>query len=204
MDMATLARAGVGRARARRPRVVVAAVALICVAGAFVCWRVWSSRAVAGVHVTWDGDPVCHGTELRPRSRAIEWTPEMSCVITVAVRNDGPATVRITDIVLPFVGPGGGAVVVAAPVAGFTPATGPHHDIDASLALDHRVEPGTTWTFPTRLVFRSDGCTDAGTFGVPHWPRVTVSARGRGVEIPSEQRLTIHSRHQNPGCRMEN
>jgi len=187
----------------RRRRALIVAVALIgLVAAGVVSWRIWSGRGVDGVQVSWVGEPVCRGTSLR-HGHAIEWSRHMSCVVTVAVHNRGPATVKVTRAVLPYLGPGGGAVVRAASVDGRTPVADADEDVHAALALDHHVAPGATWTFPVRITYRPDGCTDAGTFWVRRWPTVEVTARGRDARILSDRTLTIHSSHQNPGCDMD-
>lgn len=190
--------------RSRRRRIVIAVavgLAVLLTIGGYAGWRAWAARAVDGVHVGWLGEPVCTGTTLRPNGHAIEWAREMSCVVTVVVRNDGPAGVRVTGVVLPYVGPGGGSVIKAAPIDGQSPAPVTRSDIDAALDLTHSIEAGETWTFRTRLVFRPDGCTSAGTLSLHHWPTVGVSARGRDALVLSNRSLVVHSSRQNPGCR---
>lgn len=191
--------------RPRRRRLVIAVVlglAVLVAFGGYEAWRAWSARAVEGVHVRWVDEPICTGTSLRPQSRAIEWARDMSCVITVAVHNEGPAAVRVTSAVLPYLGPGGGPVVQTGPIDGRTPGSDPADDLHATLDLGHRIEPGATWTFRTRVVFRPDGCAGQGTLSLHHWPAVNVVARGREALVPSDRSLTVHSSRQNPGCRM--
>ncbi len=189
---------GRGEASKRRRRAIALGLVAAAVVG-LVSWRLWTSHALGSVQVAWSGEPVCEGTSLRRDGHTIEARPDMSCVITVTVRNDGPVSVHLRRAVLPFAGPEGGPVIEAAEIDDRRPAA--DDGIDAAVTLDRDLDPGETWTFRTRVVFRDDGCTDGGTFTAHAWPTVEVSHLGRQDDVVSKRNLSIHRARQNSGCR---
>lgn len=182
----------------------VGAVGILLVIGLVAGgWVLWTSRAMSAVEVGWRGEPDCSGATLERDGHTIKAQDGMSCVITVEVRNTGGRTVHLDRAVLPFLGPGGGAVVRAGEIDGRDPAPAvAANDIDARIDLDHDLEGGETWTFRTLVVFRKNGCTSAGTGSFYGWPVVEIATLGRHGTATSSQELTYSRERQNPGCRM--
>jgi hypothetical protein len=181
----------------RSTLVVVAAIAAVIVS--VTAWWMWTSHVTGSIAVRWADEPTCTGTSLRPDGHTIEARPGMSCTITVTVRNDGPVAVHLDNALLPFFGPDGGAVVRAGSIDGVRPE-GIGSEIDATMALDHKLASGESWTFRTRAVFRDDGCTAAGTMTIDGWPTVRAEYLGRSVDVSADRRFTLHASRQNPGC----
>jgi hypothetical protein len=187
------------RRRDRRP--VLALVGLVVVAlVAAGGWWGWTSYAVSGLEVAWDGAPSCTGTKPARDGHAFEVSEEMRCDITVTVRNTGPVSLRLDRATLPFVGPDGGSVLEAVPVDGRAPTRAAESAIDAVVPLDHTLGSGESWSFRVRIAFRDDGCTDAGRLSFHDWPAITASSLGRDLDVVASESLVAVSERQNPGC----
>ncbi|WP_296604599.1 hypothetical protein [Nocardioides sp.] len=189
--------------RRAAPAVMVLVAAVLVVGLGSGVWVWGSSRAISDVEVAWRGAPECTGTRLEKDHHTIRAQPGMACVITVEVHNTGRRGVQLDSAVLPYLGPGGGAVVRAGEIDGRTPiAASVADDIDARVELDHHLDAGETWTLRTLVVFRADGCTDAGAVTFYEWPALVVRSWGRDGTVASPQDLVVSRERQNPGCRM--
>lgn len=152
---------------------VAVAVAFGAVVGFFAI-----GTSISKVKIT-AGSPVCTGTEVRDRPPAMELRPEMKCVVPVTLRNAGRLAVNLGQIVLPFMGPGGGPAVQVKTWEGGEPEG---VDIDAVFDLDRRLEPGDSWETEVSYEFRPQGCTSRGTFSA-NLMEVQCSAWGRSVRV---------------------
>ena len=181
--------------------VLLAAVLVVGLGSGVWVWG--SSRAISDVEVAWRGEPACTGTGLEKDHHTIRAQQGMACVITVEVHNTGRWGVHLDRAVLPYLGPGGGGVVRAGEIDGRAPRpASTADDVDARIELDHHLDAGETWTFRTLVVFRADGCTDAGTGTFYGWPALVVRSWGRDGTVASPHDLVFSRERQNPGCRM--
>lgn len=185
----------------RRPVVWCVAVAALVAVG-IGSWFAWTSMVASSLEVAWQGEPVCSGTDLARDAHTIRAEAEMSCVITVEVRNAGRQDVHLDTAVLPYLGPDGGSVLEAAEIDGRQPTADGRDTVDARVELGHDLGAGDTWTFRTLVVFRDDGCTDAGTGHFDGWPAVRFEALGRDGSAAAPDELAYTRRSQNPGCTM--
>lgn len=185
----------------KRRGLLLAGALVVAAALGLASWWTWTSVAIGGITVTSTDEPSCTGTTLGKNGQTIEVNRAMSCVIAVTVRNDGPATLRLDNAELPYLGPRGGPAVRAVEVDGREPESAPGSlGIDAAVPLAHALGPGESWTFRTRITYRPRGCTAPGSFTVSDWPGVQVSYLGRAGVIHGDRDFVIRTRKQNPGC----
>jgi hypothetical protein len=130
---------------------------------------------------------------------AVEARPAMHCTLQVQIINRGRLTVTLNKLVLPYLGPGTGTVVQAAPVNGIEPRTVPDDSIDAEYRIGRSLPPGKTRTVTVAFVYHESGCMAAGAVGLDHWPRLEASVLGRTGVVNGTDTLTISSSHQISG-----
>ena len=194
--------------------IVGALVGLAALAG---LWAVASSvlRAQVEVH---SSRPDCDGTrvvgkDLGDGFSGHEWVPAMQlrpgmrCTVTVRVRNGGPVAVRLEEVVLPYMGPDGGAAARSRIMDGrrFRSLSDPTGDrLDARFARHDRIGPGGTVRFTVTYEFRPQGCDEGGTLWMRDQPRLFVSALGHRGEVDGHSTIAFTSTAQSdssPGCR---
>lgn len=148
------------------------------------------------VTVAWQGEPSCTGTDVvRGRIqdqpvRAMRLVPGMSCQVSVRVVNEGWMPVRVEQVRLPFMGPGGGAAVRVRRLDGERPDRSVDR-IDATFPREVGLRPTETDDLVLRFTFRPRGCTAQGLFSVNDFPTVTVSALGLSGERTAEDRAVF-------------
>jgi hypothetical protein len=183
------------RAR-RRPRfafVLLSALALSLVAGV-TWWTVAGSRINAVDVVALPDGVACTEGEVVPVPRdeltpdqglspAVQATPGLACSVGLIVVNNGGSDVRLERLVVPVMGPRGGAGVQIVTVAPFgnvqQEATGDDGGIDAVVQTDTVLAAGEKLLVTLQLSFRDDGCNSPGTTTTPGGPLVHVTALGR-------------------------
>jgi hypothetical protein len=188
---------------------VAAAGGLWVAAGAFL-------RSQVVVH---GSPPVCTGTKVVSADLdddpyqsdpvpAMQLRPGMRCTVTVSVRNGGPAPVRVTQVVLPFMGPAGAAgaqvrTMDGRPARSLREPDG-SRSIDALLPRADRVGAGDVVRFTVTYEFRPQGCDMGGTLWIRRTPTVVVSALGRRGDVDGDATTAFRSTHESdasPGCR---
>lgn len=184
--------AGAGRVRGRRRVVAAVALAVLVVGAAVAGWMAVAADRLDHVVVR-SGVPRCAGTEVVPRRgfgleqvQAIRIREQMVCTLPVRVVNRGERPVDLERMVLPFMGPGGGAGARVEQLDGrapLGPASYRNGRIDAVFPLGSTLAAGERARFEVELTFRPRGCTSpGGLMTVGGMPRVVVSALGRTGE----------------------
>ena len=193
---------GVGRREIMVSAVVLMVLALV----ALLAWRIASAQVRDEVAVGWSGPVACTGTtvdEVRHRADGreipvVRLREGMRCTVPVQVSNDSAASVTVTRVVLPIMGPSGTQAVRVVELEGASPTR--LRATDAVFRPGRRVEPGKTYGFDVELEFRPPpaGCTERGLLVVEGLPRVTVLALGRAGVVRAEE--TIGFRGTAPGA----
>lgn len=191
------------RRRRRRVRRVGGLATAVLAAGGWV----WIADAQRDrVSVTWSGPVTCTGTDLvRAEAagapvRAARLVPGMACKVAVQVRNDGWFPVALEQVVLPTMGPGGGAAVQVRRLDGQTPVPGSADAVDATFAREATLRPTQTDDFVVRFTFRPEGCTAPGTLLVEGLPEVTVSALGLAEDRSGEETAAFRGTRRSDAC----
>lgn len=143
-------------------------VALLLVGLGVTWWQV-TEKAVDAVEVRTVQAPRCTGTTIERRSprtgagprSTILLSPRMACHLELDVVNTGRLPVHLDDLVLPLMGPDGGAAVrvKAVRVGERLPLQG---GIAAVAALDRWLAAEEALRVEVDYVFRPRGCTEAG------------------------------------------
>lgn len=191
------------RRRRRRTSLVGALVVVVLAAGTWV-WVADAQRDHTSV--TWSGPVTCTGTDLvRVRLdggpvRAMRLVPGMACTVAVRVRNDGWFPVSVEQVVLPYMGPEGGAAVQVRRLDGQRADPGATDAIDATFTRQATLRPTQTDDFVVRFTFRPDGCTAPGTMFVRGLPEVTVSALGLAERRSAEETAAFRGTRKSDAC----
>jgi hypothetical protein len=109
------------------------------------------------------GEDVAPGTVVRIQAR-----PGTSCRVPVTVRNDGPHTVTLRDLVFPAThldSDGNHGALVVTGRSGGT-ATGEPDSNDAVLDVDEEIAPGEAWSDVVTIETNPHGCVSAGDWWV--------------------------------------
>lgn len=185
-------------------------VAALILAGV-LAWQSVAASAADEVDV-WTGPPRCQGV-LGVRTAHGESGPQQivmlgkgteakdfRCTVTVFVANRSGRTLHLDRVVLPIMGPRGGAVVRVDSTG--DPSIWSHEggDIDAVQELDLDVGGGDRTSFQVDYVFRPGGCTTSGT----QWTRAELlaSVLGREVALPAPHAFAFSHSGRTPGCRL--
>lgn len=201
-------------AAARRLTLLVGVGVLLVALLAGVSWWAMASARRDAVEVLWDdrdgrGAPVtCRGTTVPERAlgeglgRApvLRLRPGMDCTLTFLVRNGGSSAVHLDAIVLPYLGPEGGAQVQVTGLDGLWFARR-HSDggLDAAYRVDSELGPGQTRRFTAHFAFREEGCS-AGTPWIEDFPRVRVEALGTAEQVGAARTIAFSGAGTGPGC----
>lgn len=201
-------------AATRRLTLILGVGFLMAVLLACVSWWAMASARRGAVEVLWDdrdgrAAPVtCRDTTVRERAlgeglgRApvLRLRPGMDCTLTFLVRNDGSSAVHLDAVVLPYLGPEGGAQVQVAGLDGLRFARR-HSDggLDAAYRVDGELGPGQTRRFTAHFAFREEGCT-AGTVWIEGFPRVRVEALGTVEQVDGPRTIAFSGAGTGPGC----
>ncbi|MGH3334067.1 MAG: hypothetical protein ACRDPJ_22460 [Nocardioidaceae bacterium] len=147
------------------------------------------------VDVAWSGPLTCTGTEVvhrrsgfgGPRVTAMRLRKSMECTLPVRVSNHGGHSVRLDRIVLPYMGPGGGAAVRVERLDGQRPLGRPSRQgrIDAVFPVGHTVPSAGRYDFDIHFTFRPGGCTAGLTTMTSGMPTVRVSTLGTTSSLRS-------------------
>lgn len=200
-------------------RWVAAGLAVLLVLGLVLAWHQVAEQRAEQVEVVWIKGPECTGadvvyTEDDPLGVEEPWSGPlikakrgMRCVVTVEVRNGSGGSVHVDHALLPYLGPGGGAVIkvdtTTEPDVWSTPQ-GDDIDIDSLRLLDVTLAPGKTTTFDIPLVFRESGCSGGpgggGRMWVSGFPEVTITALGRTFDRPALNDLALTQAGPSRGC----
>lgn len=183
--------------------------------GGGVTWNRIAAHRAEQVSVMWSGSPECTGT------RVVDFTSDawsepwsgpliharrgMRCTITVEVHNHSGGTVHLEEAKLPFMGPGGGAVLKV------DMATDPDlwdvqsrlDDIDLIRRLDVPLQQGEKTTFEIPVVFRNRGCSSGPRGGQTYFygfPTVTVETLLYSFEESAGNDLVFAQRDPADGC----
>ena len=114
--------------------------------------------------------------------------PGMRCVLPVQLTNQGPLGVRISTVLLPFMGTRGGAAVQVKQVGH---AVRQGDDIDGHYRIDRSLAPGDRMTLNVVFVIRKGGCTDRGPTWVERFPQVGVRALGIGSTVAATDAIAF-------------
>ena len=202
------------RDRAQGWTIIGALVGLAVLAG---LWVGASSvlRSQVEVH---SSRPECDGTRVvrkdlgdgfsgHERVPAMQLRPGMHCTVTVRVRNGGPVSVRVEEVVLPYMGPDGAAAARSRIMDGrrVRSLADPADDrTDARFARQDRIGPGGTVRFTLTYEFRPQGCDEGTTIWMRDQPRLFVSTLGHRGEVDGHSTIAFTSTAQSdssPGCR---
>lgn len=138
-----------------------------------IAWWQVTERAVSAVEIRSLTAPVCTGTTVERRRApggktvsAIRLTPDMSCRLNLEVANNGSLPVFLDTLVLPLMGPAGGAAVQVDKVwiDEEVPVFG---QVAGEVTIDRRLDSDEKIEVEIQYGFRQKGCTAAGLFWVP-------------------------------------
>ncbi|MBD8868093.1 hypothetical protein [Nocardioides donggukensis] len=146
-------------------------------------WVLAGARARSAVEIVPVREVRCEDSSVRVRRFAgrriptMAMRPGMRCRWRLSVENASFATVTVTEVILPFMGPGGGAAVRVRELDGEEPVLGPDGDgIDARFPVDHRLAPGADLLIDVEFRFRPRGCSGADLTTVWGFPTLTVDS----------------------------
>ncbi len=166
-------------------------------------WFVITSLQLGQVEVDRTTPVECRGTEVTEERvgtggpvTAMRLVPGMKCTIGVQVTNEGTSAVKVTEVLLPYMGPDGGAAVRVNRLDRLEPEPEPADTIDALFTVDQELAAGEDYEFEMTFVFRPRGCTSQGVMTVPGMPTVTVSSWGREVERTADEPVAFRGTKQ--------
>ncbi len=148
-------------------------LALVVAALPIIWWQV-TERAVSAVEIRTLDSASCTGTTIeqqrlapeQPRVAAILLEPEMSCRLNLQIVNTGRLPVSLDKLVLPLMGPDGGAGVRADSVW-IDEEVAVFGEVAAEVILDRWLSADETIEVEIRYGFRAKGCTAKGVLWVP-------------------------------------
>lgn len=179
----------------RRRHVVslVLIVAVVLLATVFSGWLLWAARSADQVTTGWTLD--CPGTKVGSYRGhpAIHSRPGWRCTVQLRVDNRSGRSVRVTEVLTPMLGSGGGAEVQGfsttdAEIRDVDPR---FPDVDAVYDVDRTIPAGRFRTVELAIGWRESGCNSAGHFWITRWPTVIVEVLGRSHQVSANQRLVL-------------
>lgn len=198
-------------------RWIAGGLVVVLIIGLVLAWYRIAGQRAEQVEVMWADVPECTGADVVSHTEEgplgeeswsgplIRAERGMRCVITVEVRNRSGGNVHLDHALLPYMGPGGGAVIKADTTADTDLwSTPPDDDIDTLRLLDVTLHSGETTTFDISLVFRESGCSGGPGGGGRTWvegfPTVTVTSLGRTIDRPALNDLSHTQMSPSRGC----
>lgn len=200
----------------RGVRVLMVAALVVAVAG--VGWRGVATSRLGHVVVAWDnasgheGPISCRGTTVTERRLGdpvrrvpvLRLQPGMDCALSIRLVNRGSGTVHLGTVVLPYMGPEGGAEVQVANLADLPRAAAQSEDgLHAAFTLDRALTEGESYGFTIHFTHRDDGCSDATTW-IGNFPRLSVSTLAVTDTVASPRTLAFQGTGRASGCRDHN
>jgi len=185
---------------------VVGAAALILATSG---WGWASAEQRDHVAVSLSSPPRCTMTELAwrrvgvaHRIPAMRLQEPMDCVSLLRVSNQGRWPVRITDVVMPLMGPHAGAAFDVGEVNGVRPVPGITGGLAAAVfGVDRRLAPGQRYAVPIHFTFRPGGCTArSAVIWFEQMPQVRVSALGRTGTVSGHQVIAFEGTAASDNC----
>ena len=126
----------------------------------------------------------------------------MDCRSLLRVSNQGRWPVRITDVVMPLMGPHAGAAFDVEEVNGVRPVPGITGGLAAAVfGVNRRLAPGERYAVPIHFTFRPGGCTASGALiWFEQMPQVRVSALGRTGTVSGRQVIALEGTTASDNC----
>jgi len=185
----------------------------VTVAG--VGWLGVATSRLGHVAVAWDnasgqGRPIsCLGTTVTERRLGdpvgrvpvLRLQPGMDCALSIRLINRGSGTVHLDTVVLPYMGPEGGAEVQVANLADLPRATAqPEDGLHAAFELDRALPEGESHRFTIHFTYRDNGFS-SGTIWVGNIPRLSVTALTVTNTVASPRTLAFQGTGRASGCK---
>jgi len=197
--------------RARTPRrlvllsIVGAAALMLGTAG----WGWASAEQRDRVAVSLSSPPRCLTTELAwrrvgvgHRIPAMRLQEPMDCLSLLRVSNQGRWPVRVTEVVMPLMGPHAGGAFDVEELNGTRAVPGITGGLAAAVfRVDRRLAPGERYAVPVHFTFRPGGCTAPGALiWFQQMPQVRVSALGRAGTVSGHQVIAFEGTAASDNC----
>lgn len=197
------------RAGSRRRSVLLSIagpLALILAAAGWV-WTSAEQRDHVGVWLS--SPPRCTTTELAwrrvgagGRTPVMRLQEPMDCHSLLRVSNQGRWPVRITEVVMPLMGPHAGGAFQVEELDGVRSVPGTMNGLaTAVLRLDRRLAAGERYAVPVHFTFRPGGCTARGALiWFEQMPQIAVSALGRNGNVSGRQVIAFEGTAASDNC----
>lgn len=185
---------------------VVGPVVLILAAAGWV-WT--SAEQRDDVAVSLSSSPRCPKTGLTWRRvgvgyrvPAMRLQEPMDCLSLLRVSNHGRWPVRVTEVVMPLMGPHAGEPFDVEQVNGVRPVAGTTGGLAAAVfRVDRRLAAGERYAVPIHFTFRPGACTGRGALTwFEQMPQIRVSALGMTGTVSGHQIIAFEGTGPSTNC----